>query len=108
VHGSFFFGAAHKFKTTLRNVQRKPRVLILHIRDVLALDATGLRVLEELHKESVQEGTALVLAGAHAQPLTALARSGLLDRLGEQNMTGDLESALTRARQIVSAESSNR
>jgi SulP family sulfate permease len=108
VHGSFFFGAAHKFKTTLRNLQRRPRVLVLHIRDVLALDATGLRVLEELHKESVHEGTALVLSGAHAQPLTALARSGLLDRLGEKNVTADLESALTRAREIVSGEISNR
>jgi SulP family sulfate permease len=65
-------------------------------------------VLEELHKESVHEGTALVLSGAHAQPLTALARSGLLDRLGEKNVTADLESALTRAREIVSGEISNR
>src|SRR4030095_6714748 len=104
VHGSFFFGAAHKFKTTLRNVQRRPRVLVLHIRDVLALDATGLRVLEELHKESMHDGTALVLAGAHAQPPPALARSGLLDRLGEENVTADLESALVRARAIMAAK----
>jgi SulP family sulfate permease len=102
VHGSFFFGAAHKFKSTLRNVQRRPRVLVLHIRDVLAIDATGLRALEELNTEALQEGTTLVLAGAHAQPLTALARSGLLDRIGEQNLAPDLESALARAREIGS------
>jgi SulP family sulfate permease len=102
VHGRFFFGAAHKFKSTLRNVQRRPRVLVLHIRDVLAIDATGLRALEELNTEALQEGTTLVLAGAHAQPLTALARSGLLDRIGEQNLAPDLESALARAREIGS------
>jgi SulP family sulfate permease len=106
VHGTFFFGAAHKFKTTLRNVQRRPRVLVLHIRDVMALDATGLRALEELHTEAVREGTTLVLAGAHAQPLAVLARSGLLERLGEDNLTNDLNSALERSREITSEDRS--
>ena len=102
VHGTFFFGAAHKFKTTLRNVQRRPRVLVLHIRDVLVLDATGLRALEELYSEAEKERTTVVLAGAHAQPLAVLARSGLLDRWPEENLTSDLESALERAREIIS------
>ncbi len=105
VHGTFFFGAAHKFKTTLRNVQRRPRVLVLHIRDVLALDATGLRALEELYSQAEKEGTTVVLAGAHAQPLAVLARSGLLDRWNEENLTSDLESALERAREITSGSS---
>src|SRR5690606_7336170 len=46
VNGPFFFGAAHKFKSSLGNIQRRPAVLVLRMRNVLSLDASGLRVLE--------------------------------------------------------------
>ena len=68
------------------------------VRDVLALDATGLRALEELYSQAEKEGTTVVLAGAHAQPLAVLARSGLLDRWNEENLTSDLAPSRERVR----------
>lgn len=103
VQGPFFFGAAHKFKTTLRNVQRRPRVLVIHMRDVMALDATGLHALEELRTETAREGTTLIIAGAQAQPRGVLERAGFLAALGEENVAADLPRALERASRLVPA-----
>ena len=100
VSGPFFFGAAHKFASSLAGIERAPRVLVLRMRNVLALDATGLRVLEAIQDEAERGGPALVLSGIHAQPLVVLERSGLLDRLGAENVTGDLTEALERARDL--------
>lgn len=104
VSGPFFFGAAHKFASSLASIKRTPRVLLLQMRDVLALDATGLRALETLQGEAEHGGPALVLVGVHAQPLVVLERSGFLDRLGDENVTGDLVSALDRARELIRGE----
>ena len=101
VYGSFFFGAASKFRDAIREIERKPRVLIVRLREVLAIDATGLRALEDLLDKTRRDGTALVLSGIHAQPLQVLERSGLLAKLGEQNVFGDIDAALERAREIV-------
>jgi SulP family sulfate permease len=101
VNGPFFFGAAYKFKATLAGIQRRPRVLVLQMRNVLALDATGLRVLEEMVAEAKRGGPALVLSGVHAQPVVVMERSEFLDRIGEENVTGDLVSALERAHALV-------
>jgi SulP family sulfate permease len=101
VSGPFFFGAAHKFATSMEGLQRSPRVLVLHLRGVDVLDATGLRVLESMQAEAERGGPALVLSGVHAQPLVVLGRSGMLDRIDEKNLCGDLASARARAREIV-------
>src|SRR5690606_707833 len=101
VSGPFFFGAGHKFASSLSAIERRPRVLVLGMRDVLALDATGLRALETHQSEAERGGSTLVLSGVHAQPLVVLQKSGLLDRLGDENLAGDLRAALERAREIV-------
>jgi SulP family sulfate permease len=103
VHGALFFGAASKFRDAVTRVDRLPRVLILRLRNVLAVDATGLRALEDLVDKTRRDGTLLVLSGVHAQPLVALERAGLLRRIGEANVCGDIEDALARAREIVGA-----
>ena len=104
VNGPFFFGAAHKFASAMGDIQRRPRVLVLRMRNVLALDATGLRVLEELQAEAERGGPVLVLSGVHAQPLGVLERAGFLRRMGEANVVGGLSEALARAREIVEGE----
>jgi SulP family sulfate permease len=101
VNGPFFFGAAHKFASTLGRNEVRPRVLVLRMRNVLALDATGLRVLEALQKEAEHGGPALVLSGVQAQPLRVLVRAGFQDRVGGANVAADLNGALARARAIV-------
>jgi SulP family sulfate permease len=101
VFGAFFFGAADKLESSLRDAGQLPEVLILRMRDVLALDATGLDALEDLfEKLRIKKGD-LILCGPHSQPLFALTRAGFLDRIGQDNVCGDMESSLARARQIL-------
>jgi SulP family sulfate permease len=104
VTGPFCFGAAHKFTTSLAAFERRPKVIVLELTHVIALDATGLRVLETLQADAERGGPVLILSGIHAQPLVVLERSGLLDRLGERRVTATLADAVARAREIVSGE----
>ena len=67
------------------------------------MDATGLHALEELLDKCAREGTTVVLSGVHAQPMTALERSGLLERIGRENLAGDFESAVARAKEIAAS-----
>ena len=101
INGPFFFGVADRLKDELGAIERPPKVFILRLRHVLALDATGLHALEELHHTCRRQGTVLVLSGVHAQPLFAMARAGFDRVVGEANMTGDLSDALARARVLL-------
>ena len=101
ISGPFFFGAAEKVKETLSFVARRPRVFILRMRNVPAIDATGIRVLDDLHDSSVRHGIAFLLEGLRAQPLAALERAGRLDRYGRANLAGDLDEALAKARVVL-------
>jgi len=101
VFGAFFFGAADKLETSLRRAGGLPDVLILRLRDVLALDATGLDALEDLMEKLQKHRKQLILCGPHSQPLFALTRSGLLDRLGMENVCGDMDASLARAREVL-------
>ncbi len=101
INGPFFFGAADSFKQTMREIERPPRVIILRMRAVPAIDATGLHVLEEFMLRGRREGSELVLSGVHAQPLMAMTNNGLLDKLGEDNVHGHIDDALDRAREIL-------
>lgn len=103
IQGSFFFGATEKFKSALQEANHTPQVLVLRMRDVLSLDATGLRAIEEVHSKSRREGWGLVLSGVHAQPMTAMVRSGLADQIGEVNLCGDIDDAIGRAVEIQTA-----
>ena len=97
IRGAFFFGAAETFKDTLRQVTKKPRVLIIRMRDVSLLDGTGLRALRDVLRRSRSERTLVLIAEIHAQPLAALEHSPLGEELGGE-IYPTLEDALDRAR----------
>ena len=99
IDGPFFFGAAEKFRETIGQVGRQPRVLIIGMERVPAIDSTGIHALRDVVRRTLRNGTLVILAGVHAQPMVALARSPLLDEVGEENLCGRLEDALERARQ---------
>jgi SulP family sulfate permease len=101
IFGAFFFGAADKLETALRGAGELPEVLILRMRDVLALDATGLDALEDLFEKLRKDKKELILCGPHSQPLFALTRAGFIEKLGLENICGDMEASLTRARKIM-------
>ena len=94
INGPFFFGAAEKFKDTMNDLGKRPTAMILGMRNVPAMDATGLAALRDLVRRARKDGTRVILAGVHAQPMTVLARSGFLDEIGEEFMAGTIDEAL--------------
>lgn len=101
VNGPFFFGAADRFKHVLSLIVQKPRVLVLRMRTVLSMDATALRALEEVYEQTKHDKSILMLAGVHTQPLIAMDRSGLLDKVGVDNVFENVNDALKAARAVV-------
>jgi SulP family sulfate permease len=98
INGPFFFGAAEKFKDTLAEVSKKPKVLIIRMRNVPAIDSTAIHALRDLIRRTRKDGTMVLLSDVHAQPLIALGRSGLLDEIGEAYLSGNIDDALDAAR----------
>jgi SulP family sulfate permease len=101
VYGSLFFGAVDQFTESLRAVEKRPKLLILETGNLLAIDASGLRALEDLANQLSHQGTGFLISGIHKQPLFAIQQSGLLDRLGEDNLCGNLSEALERASNLL-------
>lgn len=101
IFGSFFFGAVDKLETALKRSGQEPEVLILRMRKVLAMDATGLNALEDLYERLNARGKQLVLSGPHTQPLFMMDKAGFLDRLGKENICANIELALARSREIL-------
>jgi SulP family sulfate permease len=98
INGPFFFGAAGKFRETISEIDKPPRVLIIRMRDVPAIDSTAMHALQEVIRRTNKDGTLVLLSDVHAQPMVALAGSDLLDEIGDENLCADLEHALDRAR----------
>jgi sulfate permease, SulP family len=98
INGPFFFGAAEKFKDTLAEVSKKPKVLIIRMRNVPAIDSTAIHALRDLIRRTRKDRTMVLLSDVHAQPLIALGRSGLLDEIGDECMLGNIDEALAAAR----------
>lgn len=101
INGPFFFGAAETFKDTLRQVERRPEVLILRMRRVPAIDATAMHLIHQLWRDCHREGTVLMLSDVHAQPLHAIISSPLWDEISEDNILGNLDDALARSRMLM-------
>jgi SulP family sulfate permease len=98
INGPFFFGAAEKFKDTLAEVSRKPKVLIIRMRNVPAMDSTAMHAMRDLVRRTKRDGTIVLLSDVHSQPLVALAKSELLDEIGESQVLGNIDLALEAAR----------
>jgi SulP family sulfate permease len=101
--GVVFFGAIERFRDAMRRVEKSPKVLILRMRNVMTIDATGLQTLEDLLESTRKRRGTLLLSAVGPQPLAAMRRSGFLDRLGEENVAEDIFIALARAEQIINS-----
>jgi len=102
ITGPLFFGAAYKFKDALRLIEKPPHVLIIRMRQVPIIDATGLRTLREVYKETKHRGTKLILSEVYSkQVMDELKDSRLLFAIGKANVTNSVEEALARSRVIL-------
>ena len=105
VFGALMFGAAEKLENVLLHSRQEPNVLILRMNKVLAMDSTALNTLEHLHQKLHKRGVRLILSGPHTQPYVLMENSGFLDRLGRENIAGDVDDALVKAEAILSKKS---
>ena len=103
IRGAFFFGAAEAFKDTVGQVAKKPKVLIIRMRDVSMLDGTGLRALRDVVRRSRNERTLVLISEIHAQPRIALDKSPLKEELGDHSIFMDLDDAIERARDYLAS-----
>jgi SulP family sulfate permease len=101
VNGPFFFGAASKFKEASRIVNENVKVMIMRLRNVPAIDSTGLNTIEDFYDDCKKHGSVLILSGIHAQPMFAAEKSGLIDKIGRDNIRGNIDDALARANEVL-------
>jgi SulP family sulfate permease len=99
--GAFTFGAADKLETCLKRARQEPEVLILRMRQVLAMDSTGLNALEDLYEKLRKKGKHLILSGPHSQPLFMMKRADFVDRIGIENVCATVEDSLERAKILL-------
>jgi SulP family sulfate permease len=98
ISGPLFFGAAYKFKEAMRFIENPPKLLILRMRQVPMIDATGIRTLEDVYKDTKHQGTKLILSEVHSQQvMKELQDTRLLFLIGKANVTKTFEEALLRS-----------
>jgi len=101
INGPFFFGAASKFKESMRIVENPPKIRILRMRNVPVIDATGLNMLRELVSDSSRKGTKIILSGIHPQPLSTMNQYGIVEEIGIENIFDNIDDALERAHTML-------
>jgi SulP family sulfate permease len=97
ITGPFFFGVADILQRTLRSVAKKPHAFILRMRDVPAVDSTGIAALESFLAQCRHGKIRLILCEVREHPRQALRKAGFIGELGELNVSDSLEAAFKRA-----------
>jgi SulP family sulfate permease len=97
IHGPFLFGATDKIDVVTEKIHKLPPVVILRLRNMTALDATGLFALEEVARKLKKSGRALILCGAREQPLRLIQQTEFEELVGPENICDNVQDALSRA-----------
>ena len=97
IHGPFLFGATDKIDVVTENIHELPPVVILRLRNMTALDATGLFALEECARTLKKSGRELILCGAREQPLRLIQQTEFEELVGPENICDNVQEALSRA-----------
>jgi SulP family sulfate permease len=100
IHGPFLFGTTEKLEEATSNLNAFAPVVILRIRNMTALDATGLYALEKLADRLKKSGRTLLLCGAREQPERLLHQAEFVEHVGSENILPHVAAALERAEQI--------
>jgi sulfate permease, SulP family len=103
IHGPFLFGTTEKLAEATTDLNTFPAVVIVRLRNMTAIDATGLYALEVFAKRLRKSGRTLLLCGARNQPAQLLHGTDFLEHIGRENILPHIEAALQRARDINSA-----
>ncbi len=100
IHGPFLFGATDKIDTIDSRLPELPKIVVLRLRNMTAIDATGIQALEALATRVRESGRTLIVCGAREQPALRLRHAGFDTHIGEENFCVSVAEALERAREI--------
>ncbi len=100
IHGPFLFGSTDKISAVTENIHELPPVVILRLRNMTAIDATGLFALEEVARELHATRRTLILCGAREQPAKLIRQAEFEDVIGPENICENVQAALTRAEEV--------
>jgi len=102
ISGPIFFGAAFKFKDAMRVIEDPAKVLIIRMRHVPVIDATGIQILKDVNEDIKANGTKLVISEVHSeQVMMELKKARLLFQIGKANFTDTFEKAIVRSEEIL-------
>jgi sulfate permease, SulP family len=100
IHGPFLFGTTEKLVEATSNVDVFEPVVILRLRNMTAIDATGIHAIESFARRLTDSGRTLLLCGAMEQPSTLLQKPRFLDHVGRENIMPNIQAALNRAKEV--------
>src|SRR5207247_6268732 len=100
IHGPFLFGATEKIDEIERRLDELPPVIIVRLRNMNALDGTGLMAMERVARVVQESGRAIIFCGALPQPKQLMEQSRFAEHIGAENVLPNITDALHRAREI--------
>jgi len=100
IHGPFLSGTTEKLTDVTKDLNQFAEVVILRLRNMTALDATGIHALEQFSDRLHKAGKTLLLCGARDQPSRLISRSAFLDHIGPENVLPHVQAALARAQEL--------
>lgn len=98
VFGSLFFGTTNDFLDI--SYEEGKNALILRMRNVPAMDISGLDALEEIRETCQQRGMTLILSHVNPQPFRVMKKAGFLEKIGEKNICPNIDASLKRAAEL--------
>jgi SulP family sulfate permease len=107
IHGPFLWGSTEKLVEATADLNVFHPVVILRLRNMTAIDATGIHAIEVFAKQLHESGRALLLCGARPQPSKLLHGERFLDHIGRENFMPNIQAALDRAEEIHAAQSAD-
>ena len=102
IRGSFFFGAANKFVSAIKDMGKPTEVLIIKMSKVPLMDSTAFHSFEDLYEICQQHHTKLIILKIQNQPLEMLTKYGFVEKLGASNFCDTVKEAIARANEILS------
>jgi len=100
IHGPFLFGATEKIASIYDKIDELPPIVVLRLRNMTAIDATGIKALEDVADVLQQSGRTLILCGAREQPAMLMRKAEFEEHVGLENICPNVEAALDRAREV--------
>jgi sulfate permease, SulP family len=100
IHGPFLFGATDKVATITEKMHELPPVVIIRLRNMTAIDATGVYALEEIARQLHASGRTLILCGAREQPAQVMQQAEFEEVVGRENICANVNEALQRAEAV--------